>query len=92
MVDTVPIGNPFSVPEIVRVLRYHRIRFGCGRGNGEVQRRQSGQWPISIANAFQDRLHGRIFNFSMTTSLGFGRGFFVAGDDIQYQTELFLTR
>jgi hypothetical protein len=92
MVDTVPIGNPFSVPQ--KWCEYSdTIGFGSvadeetvrhATANAAVAHRHFQRFPIPpLRKVF------KLLNDDLAWLL---QRIFVAADDVKYQTELFLTR
>lgn len=92
MVDTVPIGNPFSVPQ--KWCEYcDTVGFGSVADAETV--RHTTPNPAAANLHFQrlpippSREVFKLLNDDLAWPL---QRIFVAGDDVKYQTELFLTR
>lgn len=92
MVDTVPIGNPFSVPQ--KCCEYcDTIGFGSVADAETV--RHTTRNP-AVAHLHSQRLarppSRKVFKLLNDDLAGLLQRIFVAGDDVRYQTELCLTR
>src|SRR4029077_11766645 len=92
MVDTVPIGNPFSEPQ--KWCEYcDTIGFGSV-ADAETMRHTTPN--KAVAHLHSQRLprppSRKVFKLLNDDLAGLLQRIFVAGDDVKYQTELCLTR